>query len=99
MAEPVEQWTMALEVLLAHLLDNPRDLTISVTRPHPESHTVEAVISCSKVDVGRVIGKASNTITALRILTRAWAGKNHQEVILRVSGHVEPLSSLTRSNQ
>ena len=83
--------------ILAPLLDQPDALRIDTSRPHPESETAEVLISCAKGDVGRVVGKHNNTINALRILTRAWAGRYHHEVIVRVAGHVDPLSSLTRS--
>lgn len=93
--EPIWTWITALELVISPLLEDPSELNFEVTRPHKESRTIEVLISCAKVDIGRVVGKSSNTLNALRILTRAWAGRNHQEVILRVSGHVDPISSLT----
>lgn len=90
----VDVW---LTAILAPLLDQPDELRLDTVRPHPESETVEILIHCAKTDVGRVVGKHNHTINALRILTRAWAGRYHYEVIVRVAGHVDPLSSLTRS--
>lgn len=88
----VDVW---LKALLLPLLDKPDELRLDTSRPHPESETAEVIIHCAKTDVGRVVGKHNNTINALRILTRAWAGRYHHEVIVRVAGHVDPLSSLT----
>ena len=93
MADSIDLW---IKGILAPLLDDPNALQIDTMRPHPESETVEVLIRCAKSDVGRVVGKHNHTINALRILARAWAGRYHYEVILRVAGHVDPLSSLTR---
>lgn len=83
-----------LRAILLPLLEEPAALRIETTRPHPESETTEAIIYCAKPDIGRVVGKHNHTINALRILARAWAGRYHYEVIVRVVGHVDPLSSL-----
>lgn len=94
MADSVDVW---MKAILLPLLDKPDELRIDTTRPHPESQTTEALIHCAKTDIGRIVGKHNHTINALRILTRAWAGRYHYEVIVRVAGHVDPFSSLTRA--
>ena len=91
-AVTVDVW---LKALLLPLLDKPDELRIDTARPHPESETAEVIIHCAKVDVGRIVGKHNNTINALRILARAWAGKHHQDILVHVSGHIERLASLT----
>lgn len=88
----IERWTLAIHELAVLLVDDPTKVSV---RAHQSEDVlkgpIEVRVSCAAPDVGRLVGRSNQTVHALRVLTRAFAGKIGQSVMLRIEGHNEPL--------
>lgn len=73
-----------LEFVIAQLIDHPEQASIQ-HRMDRKRHVFEVQLADS--DVGRVIGKHGQTISAVRNLLEAAAYRNREQVTLNIERH------------
>ena len=70
-----------LEFILIHLVNFPDDVGVEETVGERED---VYTISVNAADIGRIIGKAGNTIQAIRSIAKVRAMKEHQLIRILV---------------
>ncbi len=70
-----------LAYLVKALVDHPGSVRIASLEGE---HTAIFELRCEKEDVGKIIGKRGNTISALRTLLSAFAARNGRKIILEI---------------
>lgn len=72
-----------LEILVKDLVDNPSAIEIS---EKTEGKTVVLELKVDPQDMGKVIGKQGKIAKAIRVLMKAYAGKESKKVSVEIVG-------------
>lgn len=72
-----------LEILVKDLVDNPSAIEIS---QKDEGKTTVLELKVDPQDMGKVIGKQGKIAKAIRVLMKAYAGKENKKVSVEIVG-------------
>lgn len=69
--------------LATGLVENPEQVSVEVDEPNAEGVTVYH-LRVAESDMGRVIGKQGRIANAIRVVMRAAAARNHQNIAIEI---------------
>ncbi len=72
-----------LEILVKDLVDNPSAIEISEKE---EGKSIVLELKVDPQDMGKVIGKQGKIAKAIRVLMKAYAGKENKKVSVEIIG-------------
>ncbi|MEM7387799.1 MAG: KH domain-containing protein, partial [Verrucomicrobiota bacterium] len=80
-----------LEYVIGQLIESPDQASIAYQRGEGGRH--EFLVTLDSEDVGKIIGRNGYTISSIRNLLNASAGRNQESVSLKIVGHEDEKNS------